>query len=57
MKEIACGDVVPGCDFVARAETEAELLRNVSAHAREVHGIEQITPTLLEQVRSRITDK
>ncbi len=57
MKEIACGDVVPGCDFVARGETEAELFRKVAAHAREVHGIQEITPALMEQVRSRIAEK
>ena len=57
MKEIACGDVVPGCDFVARAETESELLRKVAAHAREAHGIRDVTPELIEQVKSKIQDK
>ena len=57
MKQIACGDMVPGCDFVARAETEAELLHKVAAHAREVHGLQEVTPELLERVRSKITEK
>ena len=57
MKQLACGDVVPGCDFVARAENEAELLHKVAAHAREVHGIQEVTPDLLARVRAKITER
>ena len=57
MKELACGDVVPGCDFVARAESEGELLRKVAAHARDVHGIQEVSPDLLAQVKSKIQEK
>lgn len=56
MKEIACGDVVPGCGFKASAETEQELLRKVAAHAKEAHGIE-VTPELAAQVRAKIKDR
>jgi predicted small metal-binding protein len=57
MKQIACGDVVPGCDFVARAESESEVLHKVAAHAREVHGIQEVTPDLLERVKAKITER
>ncbi len=56
MRHIACGDVVPGCTYTAEAETEEELLRKVAAHAQETHGIQEITPELVQQVRSKITD-
>ena len=56
MKRIACGDVVPGCSFTAEAETEDQLMEKVAAHAKEAHGITVITPELVEQVRSQITE-
>ena len=57
MKTIACGDVVPGCDFRAEAESEDELLRKVAVHAKEAHGISDVTPDLVAQVRSKIREK
>ncbi len=56
MKEIACGDVVPGCGFKASAATEDELLKKVAAHAKEAHGIE-VTPEIAAQVKSKIRDR
>ena len=55
MKQIACGDIVPGCEFKASAETEEELLKKVAAHAKEAHGID-VTPELASQVKSKIKD-
>jgi predicted small metal-binding protein len=49
--------VVPGCDYTAEAETEAELLKKVAAHAADAHGITEITPELVQQVRSKIKDR
>jgi predicted small metal-binding protein len=55
MKEIACGDIVPGCEFKASAETEEALLKKVAAHAKEAHGVD-VTPELAAQVRAKIKD-
>ena len=52
-KTLKCGDLMPGCDFEARAETEEELLEAAAAHAREVHGV-TVTPELAEQVKAAI---
>ena len=38
-KNIACGDVVPGCAFTATADTEEELVAQVAAHAAHDHGV------------------
>jgi predicted small metal-binding protein len=54
MKKIACHDVVPGCPFTASATTEEELLAQVAAHADHDHGVAEITPELLGQVKSAI---
>jgi predicted small metal-binding protein len=53
MKQIACGDIVPGCNFTAEAETDDKLLGKVAEHVKQVHGID-ITPELTEQVKSKI---
>ncbi len=57
-KIIDCNKVNPasGCDHVVRGETEDELLKNAEAHARE-HGIVEVTPELLEQIKANIEDE
>ena len=39
MKTLACGDLVPGCEAVVRAESEEEILRIAAQHAVEAHGL------------------
>jgi predicted small metal-binding protein len=53
-KQIACGDVVPGCQFTAQAGTEQELLEAVKAHAAKDHGVKDITPELAAKVKAAI---
>ena len=55
-KEIRCADVGMDCDFVTKAETEAELLQKVVRHAKDVHGITEITPELQQKVAQVIRD-
>lgn len=55
-KELACGSVVPGCDFVARAATEEELMLKVADHARNVHGIDHISEDLKAKIREAIVE-
>ena len=56
MKTITCRDVGPDCAFTASADTEEELLQKVAAHASE-HGIVEVTPELIEKVKSAIKDE
>jgi predicted small metal-binding protein len=56
-KELRCGDVVPGCDFVARGDSEQEVLQQAAAHASDAHGVSEITPELAERVRGAIRDE
>jgi len=56
-KQIACGNIVPGCSFEASAPTEGELLAKVGRHAREAHGIEQVSPELAAQVKASIRNR
>ena len=53
-KYIACAEIMSGCTFEASAETEDELVKKVSAHAAQVHGITEITPELAAKVKAAI---
>lgn len=56
-KHIACNDVVSGCGFTATATTEEEVVEKAAAHARESHGVNEITPELAAKVKSAIKDR
>lgn len=56
MKEFACGAVVPGCQAEFRAETEDELIGQIAHHAKEEHGIDEVSPELAAQVREKIRE-
>jgi len=51
---LACGDVVPGCAAQLEAGTEDELMAQVADHARDEHGVSEITPELAEQVKGAV---
>ena len=56
-KILECAKVDPssGCQFVVRADTEEELFKKAAEHAKE-HGIREVTPQLLERIRSVIRE-
>jgi predicted small metal-binding protein len=56
-REIACGDVVEGCSFKASGSSEDELLKQVSVHAAEKHGVTELTPELAAQVKAAIRSR
>ena len=56
MKQFRCGDVVPGCKATFEALDEESLFRQIAVHAREDHGMSEVPPALLPQIRSHIRD-
>ena len=56
-KVLNCRDVGFDCEGVIHADTEAEVMQQAAEHVRDVHGIDQITPELAEQVRAQIRDE
>jgi predicted small metal-binding protein len=56
-KKMVCRDVGFDCDGVVRAETEEEVLKQVAAHAKEVHGMEAVPPEVVEKVRGLIREE
>jgi predicted small metal-binding protein len=53
MKRFRCGDVVPGCDAEFTG-SEPEILSAVGVHARDAHGITEVSPELVAQVRAAL---
>lgn len=51
-KVVRCRDVGFDCDGVVRAESEEAALAQVAAHARSAHGIDEVTPEVVEKVKS-----
>jgi predicted small metal-binding protein len=56
MKEFRCDEVVPGCPYVTRSEREEELFEQISSHAREEHGMDEVPPEVVDTIRSLITE-
>jgi predicted small metal-binding protein len=56
MKSLQCKDVGFDCGHVIRAESKAEVLRQATEHAQEVHDT-QVTPEIAEKVKSVIREE
>jgi predicted small metal-binding protein len=55
-KTLCCRDVGPDCDFVARGETEEEIMLQVAQHARDAHGLEEVPAELADKARAAIRE-
>jgi predicted small metal-binding protein len=55
-KTLTCRDVGVDCDFQATGETEDDVLRQASEHAKTAHGFDGIPPELAEKVQAAIKD-
>jgi predicted small metal-binding protein len=56
-KVVHCRDVGFDCDGVVRAETEEEALKQVAAHAKTVHNLDEVTDEIVQKVRSVMRDE
>ena len=56
MKQFNCGEVVPGCQWVARGEAEEELWVEISSHARDAHGMDEVPPEVVDAIHGVITE-
>jgi predicted small metal-binding protein len=52
-----CNDVVGNCDFVARGESEEDVMEQAADHARTAHQVSDLTPELADKARSAIRDE
>ena len=56
-KVIACRDVGVDCDFVARGQTEQEVLKKCVEHARSAHGMQELPAELTAKVKAAIREE
>ncbi|WP_322990842.1 MULTISPECIES: DUF1059 domain-containing protein [unclassified Hoeflea] len=57
MKTFHCGSLVPGCNWHTRADSEAEIVSRVVDHLRQSHGETTIRPSMVEQIKQRMSDE
>jgi predicted small metal-binding protein len=55
-KILKCGDLMPGCSFVAEGKDMAEVMANGAEHAKTAHGMTSIPPDPAK-VQAAIKDK
>lgn len=56
MKQFYCGAVIPGCQAKFTAKSEGEILQQVAEHARRDHGLKEVPPEVVAQVRSLVRE-
>ena len=56
-KVIRCRDVGFDCDGVIKAKTEEEALKLAAEHAKKVHGLQEVTPEVVEKIKSVMTEE
>jgi predicted small metal-binding protein len=56
MKAFACGAVVPGCTATFTAQSDEAILASVAEHALRDHGMSEIPPEVVEQVRANVVE-
>ena len=52
-----CADAGTQCDYIARGQTDDEVMQDVGRHAQEVHGMQEVPPSLVDQIRGQIRDE
>jgi predicted small metal-binding protein len=57
MKMVRCRDVGVDCDYVARGETDADIMQQCAEHAAAEHGMTEIPPELADKVKAAIRDE
>ena len=55
-KSISCADTGADCSWSATAQTEEELMNKVADHAKEEHKGMEVTPELVEKIKSHIKE-
>ena len=56
-KMVSCREVGVDCDFLARGETEQEVMQKCAEHAKSAHGMDEIPPDLAAKVRASMRDE
>lgn len=52
--KLSCGDAMPGCSARFEEDSRERILEQVALHAREAHGVTEVTPEMLEAIAVNI---
>ena len=57
-KKVSCKDIGDiECTWEGRADTTEEVIELAKEHGRDVHGITEVPPELMEQLKAAIKDE
>lgn len=56
-KVLRCNDLMPGCNWVGKGESESDVLMQAAEHAKTAHSMTDISPEMLASVRGAIKDE
>ena len=57
MKEFKCAVLVPDCWATFEGETDDAIVQQAAVHAREEHGMDNLPPEVVGQIRAAITER
>jgi len=52
--KLACGDAMPGCSARFEEDSRERILELVAVHAREAHGVSDVTREMLDAIGANI---
>jgi predicted small metal-binding protein len=52
--KLSCGDAVPGCSARFEDDSKDVILEQVTVHAREAHGVAEMTQDMLQAIAANI---
>ena len=55
-KVLTCREVGLDCNFVARADTEEEIMKQIAEHAATTHGVKDMPEAVVARVRGVIRE-
>jgi predicted small metal-binding protein len=56
MKELRCKDAGMDCGFVARADSEGEVVKLAAEHAKKDHNMAEVSQEMAAKMRSLIRE-
>ena len=56
VRSFACADIGMSCNFRARANTDDDLWKKISDHAKKVHNIQNMDREMMAKIQGVIKD-
>ncbi|HEV2615514.1 MAG TPA: DUF1059 domain-containing protein [Candidatus Acidoferrales bacterium] len=56
-KILRCSELIPGCNFIARGESDEEVIEEASRHVRARHNLQKMSAGVVAIIRGAIYDE